>query len=92
MIVHRKFALAAVILAVALTGLSIADARGLRRYYRLKDDIASYEERNRSLTASNDALRREIEALSGDPRALERAAREELGLVKPNEVIFNFER
>jgi cell division protein FtsB len=35
-----------------------------------------------------------VQALSsngGDTRALERAAREDLGLVKPDEIIFNFE-
>jgi cell division protein FtsB len=88
---QRKHALAALVLAATLMGLSAADPRGLRRYYRLQSEISTYAVKNRELAATNESLRREIRALSGDVRALERAAREELGLVKPNEVIFNFE-
>ncbi len=87
----RKTTLAAVAIALALAALSAADSRGLRRYFRLREEIASYEEKNRSLAGQNASLRLEIEALSGDTKALERAAREDLGLVRPDEVVFNFE-
>ena len=78
--------------ALGLAGWSAADARGLRRHSRLQSDIAVYEQKARELAEKNAALRREIEALSGDSLALECAAREDLGLIKPNEVVFNFER
>jgi cell division protein FtsB len=88
----KKSALIASVLALILAGLSAADARGLRRLHRLQGDVASYEEKRRALAAENESLRREIAALSGDTRALERAAREDLGLVRGNEVVFTFER
>ena len=34
---------------------------------------------------------REINALRNDPAALERAAREELGYIKPGELVFHLE-
>jgi len=88
----RKCALVAGALAIVLAGLSALDARGLRRFHRLQADTAAYEEKRRALASENEALRREIAALSGDVKALERAAREDLGLVRGNEVVFTFER
>ncbi len=45
-----------------------------------------------SLRAANARLRAEVALYEEDPRAaLERAAREELGLVKPGEVVFRID-
>jgi cell division protein FtsB len=88
---NQKVALAASGLALALGVLSALDARGFRRCRRLDTEIAALKERQRVFQAENEALRREIAALSGDNKALERAAREDLGLVRSNEVVFTFE-
>jgi len=88
----RKLALVAVGVAGVLAAFSASDSRGLRRYVKLKAEADSYEEKRKALASDNAALRREIQALSGDLRALERAAREDLGLVKPNEMVFTFEK
>lgn len=87
----RKYTLLAAAVAIALAIASAASSGGLRRNSKLREEIASYEAKNRELAARNASLRLEIEALSGDSRALERAAREDLGLVRPDEVVFNFE-
>jgi cell division protein FtsB len=87
---RKRTALAAAV-ALCLAGVSAADASGLRRFFKLRREIATYEQKNQELTAKNASLRLEIEALSGDKKALERAAREDLGLVRPDEVIFNFD-
>jgi cell division protein FtsB len=71
--------------------LSMADARGFRRYFRLRQEMSELKERNKRLSDQNQTLVREIQALRGDPEALERAAREELGFVKPGEVVLNLE-
>lgn len=91
MVQRRKVLWVALGLAGALSLVSVADARGFRRYFRLRQDIHALEERNRALSAQNAAMVREIEALRTDPRALERAAREELRFIKPGEVVFNLE-
>ncbi len=88
----RKFALLAATAAAGLALLSLSDARGLRQTLKLKAEVAGTLQRNKALAAQNAQLRREIEALSGDVKALERAAREDLGLVRSHEVIFTFEK
>ena len=88
---RRKLLWASVGVALLLAIVSVADARGFRRYFRLRQDIAEMTERNRQTAAENRVLVREIEALRTDPSALERAAREELGFVKPGEVVINLE-
>ncbi len=81
----------AAVVAGVLSLASVADARGFRRYLRLRQDVEALQERNRSLAQQNEGLLREINALRKDPAALERAAREELGYVKPGELVFHLE-
>ncbi|MBI5548605.1 MAG: septum formation initiator family protein [Deltaproteobacteria bacterium] len=67
------------------------DQQGLGRYRKRQAEIEALQHKQRVLQSENESLRREIAALTGDTRALERAAREDLGLVRSNEVIFTFE-
>lgn len=78
-------------MALVLTLVSAADAKGFRRYLRLRQDVEAIHERNRLLGEQNAVLLREISALRNDPAALERAAREELGYIKPGEIVFHLE-
>ncbi|MCP3142155.1 FtsB family cell division protein [Pyxidicoccus xibeiensis] len=91
MMARRKFLVVAVGVAMALSLFSVADGKGFRRYLSLRQDVDAVTERNRVLAAQNEALRLEIEALRKDPAALERAVREELGYVKPGEIVFHLE-
>lgn len=91
MTARRKFLAVAAVLAGALSLASAADARGFRRYLALRQDVEALQQRNRGLSEQNEALKREINALRKDPAALERAAREELGYVKPGEIVFHLE-
>ena len=78
-------------LAAALTAGSLADAEGFRRYGRLAAERDALEAQNAALRLENQRLRGEVRALHEDPEALERAAREELGFVRPGEVVVNLE-
>jgi cell division protein FtsB len=80
----------AVVAAIALIWL-FADPRGLRHTRRLAEDLESVRRGNAALRVENEKLRRELQLLTDDPAALERAAREELGLVRPGELIFRIE-
>ncbi len=91
MTVRRKLLGVAACVAAILTLVSAADAKGFRRYLRLRQDVESIHERNQILTEQNEQLMREINALRNDPAALERAAREELGYIKPGELVFHLE-
>ena len=77
--------------AAALATVSVADSKGFRRYLLLRQEINGFGERNRQLEEANRVLVKEINALRDDPRALERAAREELGFIKPGEMVLNLE-
>ncbi|MBJ6765598.1 septum formation initiator family protein [Myxococcaceae bacterium JPH2] len=91
MTARRKLLAVAAMVAVALSLASVADAKGFRRYLSLRQDVESLRERNRTLATQNEVLRQEINALRKDPVALERAVREELGYVKPGEIVFHLE-
>jgi len=54
--------------------------------------MKSQQERNSALQGKVDSLRREVLSLQHDKRALERAARNELGLARPDEKIFIFKK
>lgn len=64
--------------------------RGLLRIYHLKREKQDIQQRFEQMKAENDKLRREIEALKTDRRYLESIARKDFGLVRPNEMIYQF--
>lgn len=90
--VRRKWVYLAVGSAGVLALVSMADGRGFRRYVNLQKDVTELQSRNFELRLQNDRMVREIEALRTDRTALERAAREELGYVRPGEIVFNVEQ
>ena len=89
--VRRKLLWIAVAAAFVLAAISAADARGFRRYAKLQRDLLGLAEKNRQLAEENARMRGEAASLKSDRRALERAAREELGYVKPGEIVINVE-
>ncbi len=86
---RATFLLPAAILG--LLALSAWDPEGLRKHGRLEAEARRVAEENRQIARESARLRREIRALQGDPAALERAAREELGFVRPGEVIYKLD-
>ena len=91
MTVRRKLLAVAACVAALLTLVSASDAKGFRRYLSLRQDVEMLHEKNRLIAEQNEQLLREITALRDDPAALERAAREELGYIKPGEIVFHLE-
>jgi cell division protein FtsB len=88
---RRTLLWAAAAVALVLAGWSASAEGGFRRYLRLSMDVAGLREKNVKLAAKNAALLREIEALRTSPEMQEQAAREDLGFVRPNEVVFTLE-
>jgi cell division protein FtsB len=64
--------------------------KGLLRIYELRQDNSRIEERLSSTRRDNEKLKREIVALKSDRRYLESIARKDFGLVRSNEVIYQF--
>ena len=63
---------------------------GLAEASRLREQLAHAEAENAALTARNDALAREVMALQNGMEAVEKSARENLGLIKEGEVYYQF--
>jgi cell division protein FtsB len=88
-----KLVLAALAASLAMGATSLADSNGLRRLQRVRADIERQKEKNRELRAENARLSKTVRELSPpvQPAALEKAAREQLGFVRQDEVLFKFE-
>jgi len=64
--------------------------RGLLRIHELKQDKARIDSRLNDAKNENEKLKLDIVALKNDRRYLERIARKDFGLVRSNEVIYQF--
>ena len=64
--------------------------KGLLRIYELKQDKRKIDSRLMETRGENEQLKREILALKSDRRYLETIARKDFGLVRSNEVIYQF--
>ncbi|MCL2179107.1 MAG: septum formation initiator family protein [Proteobacteria bacterium] len=64
---------------------------GLSRYHSLSQGALTLRQKNQELVVENAKLRTEIESLKTDIKVVERALREELGYIRPDEMIFSFE-
>ncbi|HYL81918.1 MAG TPA: septum formation initiator family protein, partial [Candidatus Acidoferrum sp.] len=76
---------------VALVAVSVLGNRGLVRLYQMHRDKAVMEREIEQLSAANAALADEVRLLKADPARIEGIAREELGLVKPGELVYEFQ-
>ncbi len=85
----RMYALPAGVILFILYFTIFGD-RGLLRIYHMKQEQQELQQKADDLQTENERLRREIEALKTDKRYLESLARKDFGLVRPNEVIYQF--
>ncbi len=75
---------------LALVVASVMGNRSLLRLYQMHRDRAALEREIDQLAAANGALADEVRSLRTDPAWVEAIAREELGLVKPGELVYEF--
>ncbi len=66
--------------------------RGLLKYIELKKTEARMERQIKELKKDNEHLRSEIKSLREDPFYIEKHAREDFGLARPDEYIFQYDR
>lgn len=64
--------------------------RGLLRIYHLNQEKEQMLQHVDETRQQNENLKREIEALKTDKRYLESIARKDFGLVRPNEIVYQF--
>jgi cell division protein FtsB len=81
------FAVASAFLAVS----TALDAKGLRRYSKLVDEVDALKAKDAQLAEENLRLARDVDALEHDPRYQERVVREELGLIRPGDLVLELD-
>lgn len=79
-----------VVLVVCMLGLAIFGEKGLLRALQYKQQKETLEQEMRQLEATNTALRQEIDKLRSDRRYIEGIARKELGMVRDDEMVYQF--
>jgi cell division protein FtsB len=80
--------LGSIIALIALLVGSLFGDRGILHLVAQRERAESLRREIEDLRAENGRLAAEIAALKTDPRAIERLAREELGLARPGETVF----
>jgi len=77
-------------LVAALFSLFGDDSYG--RMQSLEKSLSAQQQKNGQLNARVSELNREVYGLQHDDRILEKAARNELGMARPDEMIFIFDK
>ncbi len=82
------------VLAVALISVPVLllEPQGLPRMRSLETELGGVQAENAELRRDVGKLRTEVKELRENPTAVERIGREQLGLVRKSEVVFQFER
>ena len=76
-----------VIVSFAVAAAVWDEERGIRTWLRLQREVAAAEHRIALISAEVEAQRALVEALTGDPFAIERAIREELRYARTGETV-----
>lgn len=79
-----------IVLVVLLLGFALFGDRGVLKVYKAYLQKTELEQKITDLENSNTELRKEIDALRSDLKAVEKIARRELGMVRPDEQIYQF--
>lgn len=84
------FLMSSGVFLVVMLALAIWNDRGVLAMWRVQHEVAQLASEVQLLEQNNQSLWRDIERLRGDMGYIEKIAREELGLVRPGELVFEF--
>lgn len=87
---QRVLPLAVLALAAISVPMLMLSPTGLPRLQSLRDEKVRADDEVSRLSEQIWELRAEVTRIKDDPAAVERAARDELGLVRRTEVVFQF--
>ena len=90
LLLERVLPVGVLVVAVVGAPVMIFSPQGMPRLRGLERELADVEDENASLGRGIEALRGRVARLRDDPTALERIARDNLGLVRQTEVVFQF--
>lgn len=79
------------VFAILITLFSFIGDDSFTHLGALKEQLQYEQRQNEALSATVSDLKTQVVGLQNDPRVLEKAARNELGMVRDDEVVFIFE-
>ena len=88
----KKFILVVVGFLFIVVSITILGSGGVLHIYKLYQEKREIDVDNQKLKEKNARLRKEVEALTSDLAYLERIARQELGMVKEGELVYQFKK
>lgn len=89
---RNPFKLLALLLLLAWGLWMLLSSHGLREYIGLSRELGELRAENQRLDTENQKLEDEIRRLLTDPKYIEEVARDQHGLLKKNEIMFDFRR
>jgi cell division protein FtsB len=87
---QRTLPIAMLSLALVAVPVLVLQPEGLPRLRALQKELDQVDAENADLKREVSRLRVEVQELRDDPAAVERIARDELGMVRRSEVVFQF--
>ncbi len=90
-LLERILPVAMLVVAVVGAPVMIFSPQGLPRLRGLEKELGDVDEENAALRREIDSLKGRVARLRDDPGAVERIARDNLGLVRQTEVVFQFQ-
>jgi cell division protein FtsB len=90
LLLERVLPVGILVVAVVFAPVMIFAPEGLPRLRGLTRELTQVEEESAALRREIEALRGRVDRLRDDPTAVERIARDNLGLVRQTEVVFHF--
>jgi cell division protein FtsB len=89
---ERTLPIAMLTLALVAVPLLVLEPAGLPRLRGLQKELEGVNTENAELRRDVARLRVEVGELRDDPAAIERIARDQLGMVRKSEIVFQFSR
>lgn len=88
----RGLPLAVLTISLVAVPVLVLQPQGMPRMRALAQELRDVEGENADLRRDVNRLRTEVKDLRENPAAVERIAREQLGLVRKSEVVFQFDK
>jgi cell division protein FtsB len=88
----RGLPLAVLTVSLIAVPVLVLEPQGMPRMRALDKELSEVEAENAELRRDVSRLRTEVKDLRENPAAIERIAREQLGLVRKSEVVFQFDK
>jgi cell division protein FtsB len=83
--------LSLLVFAIVFVLLRILEEQGLPRYRKLRTELEQTRAQSARLRREVVALEEHVARLRQDPAALERIARDEIGMLRRDEIVYQFE-